>query len=107
MGNKHFKSIQTFCWQGKVFKKGSVYEAEYTGDNYYTLHAENGDLLLGSHVIDRVMSFWKNHLVEVPSVENRRFSDEQKTMEKETGKVSAIVVQTLADLETYYGAKEI
>ncbi|MCD2208607.1 hypothetical protein [Listeria booriae] len=65
MENKQFESIQTLCWQGKVFKKGNVYEAEYTGDGYYTLHAENGEFLLGSHVIDRVMAYWKNHFVEV------------------------------------------
>ncbi|MBC2305861.1 hypothetical protein [Listeria booriae] len=107
MGNKQFKAVKTLSSEGKVFKKGCVYEAEYTKNGYYKLYAENGHFIFAPYLIDRVMDIWKNHLVEIPSVKNRRFSNEQTTMEKETGKVSAIVVQTLADLETYYGAKEI
>lgn len=68
MENKQYKVIKTLCSEGKVFKKGCVYQAEYTGDGYFKLHAENGYLLFAMHLLDRVMDFWKNHLVEVTGV---------------------------------------
>ncbi|MBE0094849.1 hypothetical protein FOT81_27255 [Raoultella planticola] len=61
--NRHFKALDTFESERRIFKKGEIYTAYFRG-NMYTLVAENGEFNFTPELMDRVDNEWKDMFEE-------------------------------------------
>lgn len=59
MTDRHFKALDGFKSEGRIFKKGEIYTAHFRGDKY-TLVAENGEFNFTPELMNRVAEEWKD-----------------------------------------------
>lgn len=65
MKTRYFKALETFESEGRIFKEGEVYPADYV-DELVLFIAENGHFRFTERAFEKLIVAWDEGIAEVP-----------------------------------------
>ncbi|MCX67268.1 hypothetical protein DXP70_08150 [Listeria monocytogenes] len=66
---RYFKALETFESEGRIFKEGEIYPAEYKNESVVFI-AENGQFMFTERLFEKLVIAWDDSIVEVQDEEN-------------------------------------